>query len=134
MIETLSGIFTSIVTIGLSQVLSRYFSIKLIATAILVAIAFIYVGFSLKGNTVSLIIVEVAGALILFFLAIVGFTKNNLLLAYGIILHGLWDIFHHKGLFIATDIPSYWPLFCFMTDIITGLYFLMIFKRQKSIA
>jgi Family of unknown function (DUF6010) len=133
MIETISGIFTAIVTIILSQILSRYFATKLIASTILVAIAFIYVGFSLKDNPVNLTILEIVGALILYFLAIIGFRQNNLLLAYGIILHGLWDIFHHRGLFIATDIPGYWPSFCFIVDIIVGLYFLIIFKRKKSV-
>jgi hypothetical protein len=53
------------------------------------------------------------------------------LVAYGIILHGLWDIFHHNGFLIGTDIPDYWPSFCFIIDIIDGLYFLILFKKEK---
>ena len=132
MIETVSGIFTAIVIIILSQLLSKYFTTKLIAATILVAIAFIYVGFSLKDNPVSLIILEIVAALIFYFLAIIGYTRKSLLLAYGIILHGLWDIFHHKGLIIDTDIPGYWPSFCFIIDIIDGAYFWMIFRHKKK--
>jgi hypothetical protein len=133
MIETISGIIVAVVIIILSQVLSKFFTTKLIAATILVAIAFIYVGFSLKDNPVSSIILEVGVALIFYFAAIIGYTRNDLLIAYGIMLHGVWDIFHHKGFLIGTDIPGYWPSFCLIIDIIDGLYFLIIFKRQKSI-
>ncbi|GAA4734955.1 hypothetical protein GCM10023229_11730 [Flavisolibacter ginsenosidimutans] len=112
--------------------LSRYFTVKLIAATNLVAIAFIYVGFSLKGNPVNLIILEVGVALILYFLAIVGYTRNVLLIAYGILLHGLWDVVHHKGVPIQTGVPGYWPTFCFVVDVVDGLFFLFLFKAQKS--
>lgn len=133
MVEIISGIVAAVVIIILSRVLSKYFTAKLFAATILVAIVFIYVGFSLKDNPVGLIILEMGVALIFYFLAIIGYTRNSLLIAYGIILHGLWDIFHHKGFLVGTDIPDYWPSFCFTVDIIDGIYFLIIFKRQKSI-
>jgi len=126
MAETISGIVAAAAIIILAQVLSRFFTIKLFATTVLVAIAFIYVGFSLKGNPVSSIILESGIAILLFFLAIIGYTVNESLIAYGIILHGIWDICHHNGVLINTDIPVYWPTFCFTIDIIDGLYFLII--------
>lgn len=134
MIETISGIVTAIVIIVISQLLSKYFTNKLIAATILVAIAFIYVGFSLKDNPASLIIIEVGIALALYFVAIIGYTRNNLLIAYGIIFHGIWDIFHYNGFFIGTEIPDYWPSFCFIIDIIDGVYFLLIFFKSKQFA
>jgi hypothetical protein len=130
MIETISGIVAAVVIIIISRLLSKYLANKLIAATILVAIAFIYVGFSLKDNPASLIILEVAVALILYFTAIIGYARNNLLIAFGIIFHGLWDIVHHNGFLIGTDIPGYWPAFCFIIDIIDGVYFLMIFKKE----
>jgi hypothetical protein len=133
MIEIISGIVAGVVIIIISQVLSKYFTFKLIATTILVAIGFIYTGFALKGNPVSLIILEIVVSLFFYFLAIIGYTRNSLLIAYGIILHGVWDIFHHNGLLVETNIPGYWPSFCSIVDIIDGLYFLIIFKRSKSI-
>jgi len=133
MIETISGIIAAVLIILITRGLSKYFTTKLFAATILVAIAFIYVGFSLKNNPVSLIVLEIGFALALYFLAIIGYTRNSLLLAYGIILHGIWDIFHHNGFFIKTDVPFYWPSFCFIIDIIDGLYFLIIFKKEKSI-
>ena len=132
MIEIISGVITALGIIILSQWLSKYFTYKLIAATLLVAIAFIYVGFSLKNNPVSLIILEVGLALILYMLAIIGYTRNNSLIAYGIIFHGIWDIIHHNGYFIRTNIPGYWPTFCSIIDLIDGLYFLIIFKKQGA--
>ena len=132
MIETVSGIITALVIIILSRVLSKYFSVQLFATAILVAIAFIYVGFSLKNNPAELTVLEIMFALALSFFAIIGFTHNSNWIAYGIIIHGLWDIFHHNGFIIETDVPAYWPVFCIVIDIITGVYFLYVFNNQKN--
>jgi len=134
MIETISGIAAAVAIIIISRALSRYFTARLMATTILVAIAFIYVGFSLKGNPPSLIVLEVMVALLLYFMAIIGYTRNSFAIAYGIILHGVWDICHHNNFLIGTDVPGYWPSFCFVIDIIDGLYFLIIFKRQKNSA
>ena len=132
MIETISGVITAVLIILLRQLLAKYFTQKLFAATVLVAIAFIYVGFSLKGNPASSIILEAAVALIFYFVAIIGYTRNNLLMAFGIMFHGVWDICHHKGHIIGTNIPDYWPSFCLVVDIIDGVYFLIIFKSLKK--
>jgi len=134
MIETISGIATAVALIIVYRILSKYFTTKLMAATTLVAIAFIYVGFSLKDNPVSLVVLEVLVALVFYFAAIIGYTKNGYAIAYGIILHGVWDICHHNGFLIGTHIAGYWPSFCFVVDIIDGLYFLIIFKNQKNTA
>jgi hypothetical protein len=130
MVEIISGIVAAVVIIFLSRILSKYFSTRLFASTILVAIAFIYVGFSLKDNPTGLIILEVAMALILYFVALIGYTRNNQLIAWGIIFHGLWDIAHHNRSFINTNIPVYWPTFCSIIDVIDGIYFLVIFRKE----
>jgi len=134
MIETISGIVIAIGVIIITRLLSRYFTTKLMAATILVAIAFIYVGFSLKDNPVSLIVLEVAVSLVFYFMALIGYTRNGFAIAYGIILHGVWDICHHNGFLIGTNIANYWPSFCSVVDVIDGLYFLVIFKNQKNAA
>lgn len=132
MIETISGIITAIAVIFISRIFSKYFTAGLFASTILVAIAFIYVGFSLKGNQAGSIILECTVAMGFYFLAIIGYTRNNFLIAFGIILHGVWDISHHGSVFVKTDIPGYWPSFCLIVDIIDGIYFLLVFKSQKK--
>jgi hypothetical protein len=131
--EIISGIAAAIVIIFLSQLLSKHFTMKLIATTILVAIAFIYVGFALKNNPANLIILESAFALFLYFLALIGYKWNNTLIAFGIILHGIWDIGHHNGILISTDVANYWPSFCFTIDIIDGVYFFLVLKKHKIV-
>jgi len=133
MIETIAGIIVAVLIIVLSEILSKYFPKKLIAVTILVAIAFIYVGFSLKTNMVGFIILEVSVALFFYFLALTGYTRNESLIAYGIMLHGLWDIIHHQSLMVQTDIPGYWPSFCLVIDIISGFYFYKTFSRRGRI-
>src|SRR3954471_1833747 len=132
MIQILSAIATALFIIMFNMLLSKYFSAKLIAATILCSIAFIYVGFSLKGNTVSSIVLEVLVAVVFYFIALIGYSRYNYLIAFGIVLHGIWDIFHHHALLIKTDIPSYWPVYCLVTDIIVGFYFFIVFKAQKS--
>jgi uncharacterized protein DUF6010 len=132
MIETISGIVIAIGVIIITRLLSRYFTTKLMASTILVAIAFIYVGFSLKDNPVSLIVLEVSVSLGFYFMALIGYTRNGFAIAYGIILHGVWDICHHNGFLIGTNIANYWPSFCSVVDVIDGLYFLVIFKNQRN--
>jgi len=132
MAQILSAAATAVVLIILNILLSKHFSAPLIAATILCSIAFIYVGFSLKGNTISSIVVEVLVAVVFYFIALIGYSKYNYLIAYGIVLHGIWDIFHHHALLIKTDIPSYWPVYCLVTDILTGIYFFLVFKAQKT--
>ena len=131
MIEAIFGTITAIIIIILSRALSAFFSTRLIASTILVAIAFIYVGFSLQTHLISSIVLETSVALFFYFLALTGCMKNSLLIAYGIMLHGVWDVLHHQGL-VATSIPEYWPSFCFVVDVVIGLYFLLVFRARKK--
>jgi hypothetical protein len=132
MIEIISAVATALVVMLLAPVLSRHFPTKLLAATILCSIAFIYVGFSLEGNQVSSIILEVTVAIIFYFVAIIGYSKYRYLIAFGIGLHGIWDIFHYKSLLIRTAIPDYWPLYCLVIDVLWGAYFFIIFKRQEK--
>ena len=134
MTEIISGIVVAVAIIIISRLVARFFSTKLFAATVLVAIAFIYVGFSLKENPVNAIILESAMALVFYFLALIGYTRNPSLIAYGIILHGVWDILHHQSCLVKTDVAAYWPLFCLIVDIIDGVYFLYIFNRRANAA
>lgn len=131
MTEILAGLAAAIGIIGIYRITARWFSAKLFAATVLVGIAFIYVGFSLKQNPPELIVLEVAMALGFYFMALIGYVRKPSLIAIGIILHGVWDFFHHSALLIPTDIPDYWPAFCSIIDVIDGVYFWVLFRRQK---
>jgi len=83
MIQILSALATAFIVITFTILLSKYFSAKLIVATVLCSIAFIYVGFSLKGNTVNSIVLEVMVTIVFYFIAIVGYVRNNALIAYG---------------------------------------------------
>jgi len=130
--EIISAVATALVVMLLTPALSKHFPAKLLAATILCSIAFIYVGFSLRGNQVSSIVLEVAVAIIFYFIAIIGYSKYIHLIALGILLHGIWDIFHYKAMLIRTAIPDYWPIYCLVVDFLWGVYFFIIFKRQEK--
>ena len=132
MIQILSAITTALIVIIFTVLLSKHFSAKLVAATILCSIAFIYVGFSLKGNTIGLVVLEVLIAVVFYLIAVIGYSKNNYLIAYGIVLHGIWDILHHNASLVKTDIPDYWPLYCLITDIICGVYFFIVFRTKTT--
>src|SRR6059058_250021 len=80
MAQILLAVATAVVIIILNILLSKHFSARLIAATILCSIAFIYVGFSLKGNTISSIVLEVLVAVVFYFIAIIGYTRHNALI------------------------------------------------------
>jgi len=130
--EIILGLLVAVAMIVLTVLLNKYFATKLIAATILVAIAFIYVGFALKENTVPIIVFEIMVAVLFYFMALIGYSGKSSLIAFGIILHGFWDIFHHKALIVATDISGYWPSFCLTIDLVYGAYLLYIFKKSSA--
>ncbi|WP_018611719.1 DUF6010 family protein [Segetibacter koreensis] len=132
MIQLLSAIAITLFVIVFTRLLSKQVTARLVAATSLCSIAFIYVGFSLKGNPVSSILLEILVAIVFYLIAVIGYSKNNLLIAYGISLHGIWDILHHKAAFVTTDVPAYYPLFCFIVDVLLGVYFFLVFRRPKK--
>jgi hypothetical protein len=132
MIQLLSAIATTVFVILFTILLSKHFSAKLVAATVLCSIAFIYVGFSLKGNPTTSIVLEVLAAVVFYLIAVIGYSKNNSLIAYGIVLHGIWDILHHKASFVKTDIPGYYPLYCLIVDVLLGVYFFLVFRVKNN--
>ncbi len=133
MIETIFGLVAAAGMILLTVFLNKYFTPKLLAAATLVAIAFIYVGFALIANTFPAIILECTIAFLFFFCAVIGYSRKPVLLACGILLHGVWDILHYHASIVAIDIPYYWSLFCLSVDLVYGTFLLFIFLRKPSI-
>ena len=134
MIQLLSAIAITLFVILFTRLLSNYFSTNFAAATILCSIAFIYVGFSLKGNPVSLIVLEILVAVAFYLIAVIGNSKNNSLIAYGIVLHGVWDMLHHNAAFVKTDIPGYYPIFCCIADLLLGAYFFLVFRAKNNAA
>lgn len=133
MTATISGILSALVGILLSAALSKHYQIKLLAGMALAAMAFIYVGFSLQDGSARSIIIESAAAIGFYFLVIVGFSGRQEMIAYGIILHGIWDLFHHEAVLVETMIPTYWPAYCSVIDFIWGVCLIIYLKGSKKV-
>jgi hypothetical protein len=131
MVELISAIATTLLIIIITNLLSGLLSTRLIAATILCSIAFIYVGFSLKSNPVGLVILEVGVAIGFYLIAVIGYSKNPPLIAYGIVLHGIWDFLHHGASIVKTTVPEYWPLYCIIVDFLLGFYFLLSFREKN---
>lgn len=132
MIEIIFGLVAAAGMILLSVFLYKYFTPKLLAAATLVAIAFIYLGFALIANTFLAIILECTIAFLFFFYAVIGYSRKPVLLAFGILLHGVWDILHYHDTIVAINIPSYWFLFCLSVDLVYGIFLLYLFYETHQ--
>ncbi len=100
MIQVVSAFATVIFIILFTVLLRSHLSSKLVAATTLCSIAFIYVGFSLQENSVGSMVLEVYIAVTFYLIAVIGYSKNNSLIAYGIVLHGIWDLLHHNLSFV----------------------------------
>lgn len=127
--ELFWGLITAFALFPFLPLLKKHIPLRLLAATILVAIAFIYVGFALKGNSPIDVVIEVIGALAFYFMAVIGYLKYPRLIAVGILLHGFWDITHHviEGLNAS---PKYWPVYCLTIDVIWSVYFYRVFKSE----
>ena len=82
-----------------------------------------YFGFAIYANDQAALIQEIVYALPIFLICIITAFKNikysALLLAFGYIAHGVYDVFHHL-LFINAGMPIWWPEFCGTVEKLTS--------------
>ena len=86
------------------------------------------------GNLQVLIQEVVAGSIFLLFVAVVmraSETKQLLLLSFGFIAHGVYDMLHHR-IHAQTAAPVWWPEFCGVIDVIIGLYVFKLAYQQDT--
>jgi hypothetical protein len=70
-------------------------------------------------------IIELSFATVIVVLALLGLWQANVLIAVGLILHGLWDIAHRpRG--ITTKLPAWYPPFCAAYDFVFAGVFLFL--------
>ncbi|MEQ6203117.1 hypothetical protein ABMC88_08660 [Sulfitobacter sp. HNIBRBA2951] len=93
------------------------------------AIAFFWPVFAVQANATALIIVAHAAAFLAFAtLAAVGFRQGAILIALGIIAHGLFDVL---VLFTNNPGPAWWPAFCGALDVVAGGLLVYMIRTRK---
>jgi len=94
---------------------------------LLAAIAWIYVGFALQDGRASAVGLEGVVAFVFFAAALLGLVYTPYLIAVGFVAHALWDLLHHEGAGgIGTSLPSWYPRFCAVYDIVHAALFVVL--------
>lgn len=92
------------------------------------AIAFIYVGFALVDGRPGVVAVESAVALAFFWLATSALKVWAPLAAFGLLLHGIWDVLHHPRA-VTTRVPVWYPSLCAVYDWVLAAIFFACWGR-----
>jgi hypothetical protein len=104
----------------------RKIDLKLYASLNLVAIPFIYVGFSISLQS---LVFTVPTALFFVVLAYLGYKKSYLFTVVGLVLHGLWDILFP---YVSTVAPPGYDVFCITIDVLAAAYFYFKIKKLED--
>ena len=113
------------VTYGVAALLPE--DVRLPVHAVLLAgIAAIYVGFAIADGRTRFLVIQVAGVAGFGALAVAGLSGHPEWLAGGYVLHGVWDLFHHRSDIPGRQAPWYIPL-CLVYDWIVGAYLFALY-------
>lgn len=97
-------------------------------STVLMVIALLYVLFAVMGGSSHAIVIEAAVATVFLAGAVVGFKYSLWLVAAGLALHGVLDVFH--GQLIANPgVPPWWPAFCLAYDGVAAGYLAFLLRR-----
>jgi len=97
---------------------------------ILIVIALYYVLFAFMNENTGIIITELIIALGFTAIAIVGAKISLLIIGGGLLLHGLFDLFHHQ-IISYPEVPEWWPGFCAGVDVVLGIGVLVLVKTRS---
>ena len=90
------------------------------------AIAGVYGGFSVLDGRVRTIVLEGSVMAMFIALAMVGLKFSLLILAFGYVAHGVWDLVHHPKL-VTTKIAAWYPPFCAVYDFSIAAFILVYY-------
>jgi hypothetical protein len=120
----------ALATIGLAAWLGRRWGVTVLGVA-LAAIAGVYVGFALIDGRGGQSALQVPVMFAFIAIAAIGIGRAPLLVAWGYILHALWDGAHHLG-WITTHALDWYPAACFVYDAMVGLFLLWWLARPAQ--
>lgn len=125
MIPFVIGLCTTAAVIAFAEIF-RKMDRNLYASMNLVAIPFIYIGFSVHPQSLAL---TAPAALFFVLLAYFGYKKNYLFTVAGLALHGLWDVLFPL---VSTVAPHGYDVFCITIDLLLALYFYFTLRPVRS--
>lgn len=130
----LAGALAAVVIVGLGYATRQGRALPFYAT-VLVVIALVYVLFAAMAGDPSTLLVESAIALLFIGVAVLGVRwqpvrGGALLIAAGLIAHGLFDLAHDALLHNAA-MPAWWPPFCGVVDLVVGGWLFRLAHRRR---
>ena len=115
---TLVAIFKSSVHLRTGEYANDVFALFLALTACVYGGAALTPAGQKYGATELLIVI------LLFLTSVLGVLVSPVRLAAGYVIHGGWDVLHHKHM-IGTPIVAWFPPICAIFDFIVGLFVLI---------
>ncbi len=96
---------------------------------LLAAIAFFWPVFAVQADATAITLVLHAAVFVLFAaLAAFGFRKSAIVLAGGLIAHGVFDVL---VLFTGHPGPVWWPAFCGALDLVAGVLVIILIRTHR---
>ncbi len=129
MIETLVGAAVGVLTILLARFIRGE---RWVYAVGLLTLPALYASFALRAGAPALGVKEmiygipfvVAGLVF----AVVSVRQSAVVVGVFWLLHGLYDLVHSQ-LFANPGVPAWYPVFCFVVDVVVGLYVLWLSRR-----
>lgn len=115
--------FVTIIAIFLLPPIFRKDVVLVISTVI----PTLYVGFAIQDGTPSKIRTQVIVATLFIAIALLAVMFKPILFGVGIILHAIWDYYHHTSR-SSLRVQGWYPPFCATYDLILGVFLLFFMK------
>jgi len=128
--EYIIGIVLGLAIAGLAKVLG-YDKDRSFYPVILIVIAMYYVLFAVMNESAGIIITELIIALVFMLLAMLGSRVSLLVIAVGLMAHGVFDLLHDR-IVTYPEVPTWWPGFCAAVDVVLGVVVLFIAKSRSN--
>jgi len=120
-----SGVVLGLLPLPIHFLLSTELSHQLAAIT-MVLIAGVYIGYAFKDGRLRSVLTELPTAAGFSFAAWLGMNGYPSLILVALILHGCWDMLHHR--YIDTDIPRWYIPFCAVVDWIMAVSLFIIWN------
>jgi len=93
------------------------------------AIAFFWPVFAVQADATAITLVLHGVVFVIFSaLAAFGFRKSAVVIAAGLIAHGVFDVFVH---FTGHPGPFWWPAFCGALDLVAGVLVIILIRTHR---
>jgi len=97
-------------------------------SAVLIVVGHYYVLFAAMAGSMDALRIEMIGLGVFATWAVIGFKRSHLIVAAGLVAHGIFDFFH-AGLVNNPGVPVWWPAFCGAFDVVAGALLALMGQR-----